>query len=94
MAREARRDADVVLDCHVRKETNFLQDVADLAAELVGLDVTGVLLTDPDLAFGRLDEAVDHLQRRRLSTAGSAEKREHLTLRDVEADAVDRALGG
>jgi hypothetical protein len=45
---------------------------------------------DLDLALGRLVEAGDHPQRRRLAAAGRAEQREELAGLHLEVDVIDR----
>ena len=49
-----------------------------------------VVAVDQDLARGRLLEAGDHPQRRRLAAAGRAEQGEELALRDLEVELAHR----
>ena len=58
----------------VREEADVLDDVADPAAQLVGVDAGDVLAAEQDPAGGRLDEPVDHLHRRRLAAARGADQ--------------------
>src|SRR5262249_47040134 len=83
----AQRESDVALDRHVGEQRVALEDDADVA--LVRLAARQILAAELDDATGRLLEAGDHHERRRLPGAARAEEREELALRDVEADAVD-----
>ena len=60
-----------------------------LVGPLVGRQPGDVGAVDQDLALGRLLEAGDHPQRRRLAAAARAEQREELALADREAELVD-----
>ena len=71
--------ADVAGDVHVREEGVVLEDRVDVA--LVGRDAGDRLAGEQDLALGRLLEAGDHPQRRRLAAARRPEQ------------AVERAAG-
>ena len=46
----------------VRQQPDLLDDIADAAPELDRVLVGDVLAADQDLAAGRLDEPVDHLE--------------------------------
>ena len=93
-AEHLRDHADVVGDGEVREETALLDDVADLAAQEVAVDVGDVLAVEQDAARGRLDEPVDHLERRRLAAARGADEHDDLALLDVEGQVLHgRHLG-
>ncbi len=80
-------EGDVVLDRHVREERVALEDRVDVA--LVGREPDDVLVAEEDPALGRLLEAADHPQRRRLPAAGRPEHREEGAPRDLDRDPVD-----
>src|SRR5262245_1966010 len=77
----------VALDRHVGEQRVVLEDDTDVA--LVRLAARQILAAELDDAAGRLLEAGDHHERRRLSGAARAEQGEELALRDVETDPVD-----
>ena len=56
--------------------------------------VAGVDAVDQDPAGRRLDQPVDHLQRRRLAAAGGADEDADLARRDLQREVVDRAGRG
>ena len=64
-----RHGRDVVFDRLVREQPDLLDDVADAPAQLHGIDVGDVFLFEVDATAGRLDQAVDHAQQRRLAAA-------------------------
>ena len=80
-------ERDVVLDRHVREERVALEDGVDVA--LVGREPDDVLVAEEDAPLGRLLEAADHPQRRRLPAARRAEQREERAARDLDRDPVD-----
>jgi hypothetical protein len=71
----------------VREQRVGLEDRVDVA--LVRRDADGGAAVDLDLALGRLVEAGDHAQRRRLAAAGRAEQRQELAGLHLEVDGVD-----
>ena len=71
----------------MREERVALEDGVDVA--LVGRQADDVAVAEEDAALGRLLEAADHAQRRRLAAAGRPEQREERAARDLERDAVD-----
>ncbi|CAO3437987.1 hypothetical protein [Azospirillum argentinense] len=79
----------VLPDRQLRIEREGLGHVADAPP---GLDVAGVhrLPEQPGLALARLEQAGQHLHRRRLAAAVGAEEAEDLAARYAEADMVDR----
>ena len=85
-AEQRGHDRDVLLDPHVREETGLLDDVADLAAQGRGREGLDIGAVDQDPAAGRLVEAVDHLQQRRLAAAGGAEQRHESARLDRQGD--------
>ena len=60
----------------------------DTEAAPVGFLVGDVTAVEGDRAAGRLDQARDHLQRRRLAATGRTEQRNELALGDAEIDVV------
>ena len=81
-------ERDVLADREVREERVALEDGVDVAP--VRRPTGHVLVGEQDAARGRLLEAADHPQRRRLAAAGGPEKREERAALDVEAEVVDR----
>src|SRR5690606_14527855 len=90
---QLRHNGDVRADLHVREETGLLDDVADLAPELGGVDRCDVETVNLDRAAGRLVDAVDHLEQGRLATPGRAEEHDKLAGRDIKVDRVDGRPG-
>ena len=66
---QPRHGRDVVFDRLVREQPDLLDDVTDAPAQLHGVDVGDVFLFEVDATTGRLDQAVDHAQQRRLAAA-------------------------
>jgi hypothetical protein len=87
-AHELWRDPDVLGHGQVRKETDFLEHVADPPAEQVRRDGAGGLSGDANLAGAGPNEAVDHLQRRGLARPRAADHGHELALTDHEIDAA------
>ena len=83
----AQAERDVLEDRQVREEGVRLEDRVDVA--LVGRLPGDGLLAEVDRALGRLLEAADHPQRRRLAAAGRAEEREEAAPLDLEREVVD-----
>ncbi len=69
-----RHGRDVLRDRLVREESDLLDDVADPAAQLIGVDVGDVLPVEQDATAGRLDHPVDQAQRRALAAPGRARR--------------------
>ena len=69
---------DVFLHGHVREEADALEHVADGAAKLDRVLARTCPAPDLDGPGGRLDQAVDHLQRRGLAATRGAEQDEQL----------------
>src|SRR5207302_6149297 len=88
-AQQARNRTDVVLDCEVREQPDLLKHVADAATQLGELQVLHAGAVDRDVAFADRDQAVDHLQRRRLAAARRSNQDADLPRRDGEAEALD-----
>ena len=80
-------EGDVVLDRHVREERVALEHRVDVP--LVGRQSDDVLVAEEDPPLGRLLEAADHPQRRRLAAPGGAKHREERASRDLDRDPVD-----
>ena len=81
------READVLVDRHVRIERVALEHHRDVAVS--GIDLVDDLAVDADLARGRLLEAGDHAHGRRLAAARRAEEHHELLVADIEVDVVD-----
>ena len=79
-AQQPGHGGDVVDDGAVREQAGVLDDVADAAAQLAGVERGGVLPADGDATRGRLDHPVDHPQRRRLAAAGRTDEDGDLSL--------------
>ena len=79
--------ADVLGDGHVREQGVVLEHRVDVTA--VRRDARDRLPGEVDLARGRLLEAGDHAQRRRLPAAGRAEERVERAASDLEVHGVD-----
>src|SRR6516164_7491701 len=85
-AEQARHNGDVLGDAHVGEKANALEDVSDRPPQQHRVGRANVLAGNEDAAAGRLDEAVDHLERGGLAAAGAAHESQELTGRYVEAD--------
>ena len=85
----AEREADVLLERHVRVERVVLEDHRDVALARRGEGHVGAV-DEHAAGVGDL-EAGDDAQRRRLAGAGRAEEGEELAGRDAEVDALQRA---
>ena len=72
----------------MREERIVLEDGVDIA--VVRRDLSDIDTRELDRAGGRLLEARDHAQHRRLARARGAEQGEELAVGDVEVDTVDR----
>ena len=91
-ALEGRDERDVFGDREVREEPGVLEDVADAPPQPDGVPVARALPLDEDLARGREDERVDHLERRRLALAAPAQEDERFAREDVEVEAPEDLL--
>jgi hypothetical protein len=78
----------------VREQADLLDDVADAPAQLRQLARAGIHAVDQDPPGRRLDEPVDHLQRRRLAAPRRSDEHADLARRDVQGEIVDGARGG
>jgi hypothetical protein len=81
---EPRHDRNVFFDREMRKEADFLDDVADPAAELDRIPLDRRSIVDEHGAVGRIEQPVDELERRRLSRAAAPEQHQRLAARDRE----------
>ena len=79
--------ADVLGDVHVREQRVVLEDGVDAAP--VRRDAGDRPAGEEDLALGRLLEASDHAERRRLAAARRPEQARERTARDPERHRVD-----
>ena len=86
---EPRHGGDVLGHGHVGKEPRLLDDIADPATELGGLERADAPVADADVAFGDVDQAVDHLHRGRLAAARGPDEHADLAGRDDEREIVD-----
>ena len=82
-------EGDVLGDRHVREQRVALEHHAGIAPPR--RQVRDVAPAEADRAAGRLDEAGDHAQRRRLAAAGGAEQHHELAVRDIESDVAHGA---
>ena len=90
-AATAQAEGDVLEDVEVREERVALEDRVDRA--LVRAQLRDVLVADEDRARGRVLEARDHAQRRRLAAARGPEQGEERAGRDGQVEVVDRRHG-
>ena len=81
---------DVVDDRTMREQPAALDDIADAAAKLVGVQGRGVASIDRDHTGGWLDHPVDHPQRRGLAAAGRADQHGDPASGGGEAQSADR----
>ena len=85
------READVLVDRHVRVERIALKHHGDVA--VAGVDIVHQLAVHDDVAFRRIFEAGDHPHRRGLAAARRAEKDDELLVGDVEVHLLDADHG-
>ena len=83
--------ADVVADRLMREKPDLLDDVADASPKVGQLAGRGVDAIDEDPARRRLDEPVDHLERRRLAAARWPDETADLAGRHQQREVVDRS---
>ena len=83
----AQPEGDVLVDRQVWEQGVVLEDRVDVA--LVRREPRHVLALELDQARGRLLEAADHPQGRRLAAAGRAEEGEEFAVEHLEVDVVD-----
>ena len=89
-AREPERNRDVLGHRQVREQADALEHIADRAPQHVRLERGRVLAVDRHAPRVRLDEPIDHLERRGLARARAADEHHQLAGRDLERDRVDR----
>ena len=82
-AYQSRNDFYVFLDCHVRKQSGPLKDIADPAAQFDGILAQDATAIDLNIAAGRLQQPVDHLQGRRLAASRRAQENESFAFRNL-----------
>ena len=82
------REGEILRDRHVREQRVVLEDHADAA--LVRRHVVDALAVERDRAGGRILEAGEHHERRRLAGAGRPEEREELAARKLEVESRRR----
>src|SRR5438132_5808112 len=85
-AEEAGHCADVVGHAHVRKQTDVLDHVTHLPAQLDHVQAPNTPPVDENVAFSHVDQAVDHLHRGRLAAAGGPDEDADFARRDDERD--------
>jgi hypothetical protein len=83
---------DVAGDRDVGEEPDLLDDIADPAAQLVGVDLGDVLAVEEDPPGGGFDDPVDHLHGRRLAAAGRTDQDDDLALGDLHRQILDGDL--
>ena len=64
-----RNDRDIRRDGELGEEPSGLDDVADAPSQFITVDLGHVFLTEHCATISRLDEAVDHLEGRRLAAS-------------------------
>ena len=74
----------------MRKQRAALEDIADAAAQLHGIEGAHVFALDFDRAAVGLDQPVGEPQQRGLAGAGAADNGEEFAFGDLERDIVDR----
>ena len=87
---EHRHGGDVVLDRAVREQAGLLDDVADAASQPGRVLRPDVVAVEQDAALGRVDEAVDHPQRRGLAAPAGPDENHRLAVGHVQVEIVDR----
>jgi DNA-binding transcriptional ArsR family regulator len=85
---------DVLADGLVREQTDLLNRVADLAAQVGGALLTHGLAVEEDVAARHLDHPVHEAHRGRLAAARRADENADLAGGHDEAQVRDRGLGG
>lgn len=85
---ERKREADILVDGHVRKKPAVLQDVADLSAQVNGVPVPSTAAVNEDITRSGPYQAIDQTERSRLPAAGLAEQHEDLAGHNIEGQAV------
>jgi hypothetical protein len=95
---EAKREFDIFLEGHARKEIEGLEDHADggaaIAGEIEGRERGDIPAEGEDGAGGGAVESGDEIEEGGFAGAGGAEEGEEFILRDAEGDFVDGADGG
>jgi len=81
---ETRDHADILFDGEMRKQSNFLNHVADAPAQLDRVPPQRRFALDSDLPFCRIEQPVDKLHRRRLTRAASSEEHQSFSPGDLQ----------
>src|SRR5207253_1315852 len=89
-AEQARHGGDILRDRQVWEQPALLDDVTDRAPQRLGALAANLAAAHQHFAAGRLFEAVDQPQRRRLAAAAGTQKGQHAAGRDLERDLVHR----
>jgi hypothetical protein len=76
----------------VREQSDLLDHVPDVPAQLDRVGVGDVGAVEEDAPGRRLDQPVDHLQRRGLAAARRSDQHADLAVVDVEAQLAHREL--
>src|SRR5205807_845815 len=79
---------DVFGHCEVREQTDLLDDVADGATKGGRVNASRVASVNENASRGRFDEAVDHLECRRLAAPRRTNQDDDLTVTDLQAQIV------
>ena len=94
-AAQVQRQADVLEARQGRQQVEELEDESDLVAPDPGQVVVDNpatrLAVDADLAGGRVIEAADQIEQRRLAGSGRTDDRHHLASIDTKVDIVERS---
>ena len=82
-------EADILPDGHMRKKSAVLQNVANTPPKIDGVPVRRRFADDENLARGRLDKAIDKLERGGLAAARLAEQDEDLAFMDRQIETLE-----
>lgn len=88
-AQQLRCDRNVFRKRHMREEADPLEDVADAAPDFVIGQMAEVLPVNANGPFGRLNQAVDHLECGGFSTAGASQQYEKLAVSNCQVEFID-----
>ncbi|GBC83364.1 hypothetical protein HRbin10_02511 [bacterium HR10] len=86
---ERRHERDILRNGEMGEETDFLDDVADAAAEANRIPGRRRTPFHEDLALGRREQSVDELERRGLPCPAATEKDEQLAAPHLERERSD-----
>lgn len=87
-AEQAWHQGNVLFDGPVRQESEFLDDVADAAAQIDGIETSGVMAFEENAAGGGFEEAVDEPQGGGFARAAAAQEHQRFAGIDIEGQLV------